>query len=379
MSFTFASPPPRDSGYDVAVVGGGPGGASCAAFCAAGGLRTLLIERETFPREKVCGDCLNPSAWPVLERLGVADAVRALPSSPLREVEFADAGGRPIRCALPAGPRMELGVRRSHLDALLLDTARARGVHVCEGAPVERVSRDASGWRIAAGGRTFAAHALVAADGRNSTVARLLGILPVAGKDRVALQAHFPATPESEGRVSMRFLPWGYSGLAAVGEGLVNLCLVARPRDIAALKAWAVAHFGLPADQAWRTVTPLTRASVRTAQEGLLLVGDAARVVEPFTGEGIYYALATGDIAARHLLSGDLPGYAAAHARLYRGRLWLNRLARTACLHPRVASAILRIARRWPGVPGWLTRKVVSQSKHEESEKVSLDTNPYIR
>ena len=359
MPFTFASPPPRDSGYDVAVVGGGPGGASCAAFCAAGGLRTLLIERETFPRGKVCGDCLNPSAWPVLERLGVGDAVRALPSSPLREVEFADAGGRSIRCALPDGPRMERGIRRSHLDALLLDTAKARGVHVCEGAPVERVAREVSGWSITAGERTFAANALVAADGRNSTVARLLGFLPVAGKDRVALQAHFPVTPEFGARVSMRFLPWGYSGLAAVGEGLLNLCLVARPRDIGALKAWAVSHFRLPADQAWRTVTPLSRAPVRAAQDGLLLVGDAARVVEPFTGEGIYYALATGELAARHLLAGDLPGYAAAHARLYRGRLWLNRLARAACLHPRLASGILLIARRWPAALEWLTRKVV--------------------
>src|SRR6266446_8322993 len=59
MPIAFHSPPPRDSGYDVAVVGGGPAGATCAAFCASGGLRTLLIEREKFPREKVCGDCLN--------------------------------------------------------------------------------------------------------------------------------------------------------------------------------------------------------------------------------------------------------------------------------------------------------------------------------
>ena len=159
----------------------------------------------------------------------------------------------------------------------------------------------------------------------------------------------------------MRFLPWGYSGLAAVGGGILNLCLVARPRDIDALKAWAIAHFQLPADQSWRTVTPLSRGALRPAHDGLLLVGDAARVVEPFTGEGIYYALATGELAARHLLSGDLPGYARAHARLYRGRLWVNRLARAACLHPSLASLILRAARRWPRVLEWLTQKVAAQ------------------
>jgi flavin-dependent dehydrogenase len=353
---------PCHPAYDVAVVGGGPGGSACAAFCAAGGLRTLLIERENFPREKVCGDCLNPAAWPVLARLGVEDAVGALPSSPLRDVEFADARGRSLHCALPEGSRAERGIRRSHLDALLLDSAKARGVHVCEGTAVERVVREDPVWRITAGGSTFTARTLVAADGRNSSVARLLGILPDAAKDRVALQTHLPATPELDGRVVMRFLPWGYSGLAAVGEGLLNLCLVARPGDIGALKAWAVAQFHLPTDQLWRTVTPLSRASVRPSREGLLLVGDAARVVEPFTGEGIFYALATGELAARHLLTRDIAGYVKSHARLYRGRLWVNHFARAACLHPWFASALLSAACRWPRLLEGLTRKVIPSS-----------------
>src|SRR3954453_1685185 len=65
--------------FDVAIVGSGPAGATCATFCPRAGLRTLLLEREKFPREKVCGDCLNPSCTPVLERLGVAQRVRQLP------------------------------------------------------------------------------------------------------------------------------------------------------------------------------------------------------------------------------------------------------------------------------------------------------------
>lgn len=359
MQISFTSPPPRDTGYDVAIVGGGPAGATCAAFCAGGGLRTLLLERETFPREKVCGDCLNPSAWPVLSRLGVDDAVRALPCRSLREVEFSDSADRSVRCPLPAGPLGEIGIRRSLLDALLLETAKARGVHVCEGIAVERIVREQGGWRIEAAGRRFSARALVAADGRNSTVARLLGLLPAAGKDRVALQTHFPASADFGDRVAMRFLPWGYCGVASVGDGILNLCLVARPRDIDALKAWACANFRLPADQSWRTVAPLSRSPVRPAHDGLLLVGDAARVVEPFTGEGIFYALSTGELAARHLIAGDLRGYARTHARLYRGRLWVNRVARAACLYPRFAATLMHVARWCPALPGWLTQKVV--------------------
>src|SRR5438132_1257771 len=69
--------------FEVTIVGGGPAGSSCAAFCVLAGLRTLVLERETFPREKVCGDCLNPSCWPVLERLDLAQQVRNLPHSKL--------------------------------------------------------------------------------------------------------------------------------------------------------------------------------------------------------------------------------------------------------------------------------------------------------
>ena len=200
---------------------------------------------------------------------------------------------------------------------------------------------------------------IVAADGRNSTVARLLGIMPKAGRDRVALQTHFRAPADFGERVVMRFLPWGYCGLAAIGDDLLNLCLVARPENLASLRTWAVGEFQLPADQTWRSITPLSRSAVVPSQKGLLIIGDAARVVEPFTGEGIFYALASGELAARHLLAGDLRGYARSHARLYRGRLWINQLARAACLHPRFAGLLLRIAHRWPGTLKWLTRKVV--------------------
>ncbi len=67
----------------------------------AAGLRVLVLERAVFPRDKVCGDCLNPDAWPVLARLGLEDAVRALPHTALRAVEFVGLRGRPIRLPLP--------------------------------------------------------------------------------------------------------------------------------------------------------------------------------------------------------------------------------------------------------------------------------------
>lgn len=338
--------------FDVAVVGGGPAGATCAALCAAGGLKTLLLERATFPREKVCGDCINPGAWPVLEQLGVAERVRALPHSRLEFVEFVGLDGRHVRFPLPASERGEIAVKRTAFDAVLLERAKEAGVEVREGHAVTAIER---GWIVRAADAHFAANRLVAADGRNSTVARLLGMLPTAARDRVAVQTHLPAPADFGNRVVMRFLHNGYSGLASIGAGELNLCLVARPQHLEKLKGWAAEYFALASDVVWRTVTPLSRGAAAAAQPNLLLVGDAARVVEPFTGEGITYALASGSLAADHLLRNDLAGYPAAHRSLYRGRLWINQLARLACLHPRLASWLLR----QPRALHYLTRKVV--------------------
>src|SRR4051812_25199371 len=97
--------------FDVAIVGGGPAGSSCAAFCAIAGLQSLVLDREKFPREKVCGDCLNPSCWPVLERLDLAKRVRDLPHSKLSSVEFISINGRGVIVDLPLDADGEISVK----------------------------------------------------------------------------------------------------------------------------------------------------------------------------------------------------------------------------------------------------------------------------
>jgi flavin-dependent dehydrogenase len=138
------------------------------------------------------------------------------------------------------------------------------------------------------------------------------------------------------------------------------------------LKSWATAHFQLPPDQPWRSIAPLARAPLPPVHGNLLLIGDTARVVEPFTGEGIYYALASGALAAEHLQRGDLPGYAAAHARLYRGRLWVNQLAKLAVLHPLITSALLQIARHRLELLRFLTQKVVGAAALSRAKKPAV-------
>lgn len=352
--------------FDVAIVGGGPAGSSCAAFCARAGLRTLLLERETFPREKVCGDCINPSCWPVLRRLEVEDQVRALPHGNLRSVEFIGVKRQSISIALPDGA--EIAVKRSLLDNLLLARAREFGAQIFQKATVTELSLT-SNWSIRAGDQHFEARMLVAADGRNSTVARRRNLLPRAGKERVALQTHIPLPRDFGERVVLQFLDHGYSGQAPTGNSELNLCLVGKPNSISDVKRWAENEFGIQPDHAWRTITPLTRRALPATQKRLFLIGDVVRVVEPFTGEGIFYALRSGELAAQSIVKiirgSDEERYRHEYERalhsMYAGRLWLNRLARAAVLSPRLASRILSIARLQPAILRLLTSKVTGR------------------
>ncbi len=358
--------------FDIAIVGGGPAGSVCAAFCAAAGLRTVLIEREKFPREKVCGDCLNPECWPTLQQLGIDQRVRESPHATLESVVFIGLHDRYMKVDLPeVGGGLafdaEIAIKRSVFDSLLLDRARELGAEIRETTTLTSLEKTNGDWKLTiAGALTCRAQVLVAADGRNSTVARLCGLLPRIGKERVALQAHIPLPRDFGNKIVLQLLPGGYSGQAPVSENELNLCLVGKPKSIRALQKWAIERFALPAGQQWRTITPLTRAAVLPARGNLLFAGDAARVVEPFTGEGIFYALCSGVLAATAATrivqenSTDAAAeYGAQHTAMYRGRLWINALARSAVVSPKLGSILLDFARFQPALLRFLTRRIV--------------------
>src|SRR5262245_13716482 len=182
--------------FDVAIVGGGPAGSSCAASCAVAGLRTLVLDREKFPREKVCGDCLNPSCWPVLERLALAERVRDLAHSQLCSVEFIAIDGRKVIVDLQSGADCEISVKRALFDDLLLKRARELGANVHEQTTVTRLSRNGD-WKIETdSGQTFQAPMLIGADGRNSTVARFCNLLPSPIRIRGAIHETIPLSED---------------------------------------------------------------------------------------------------------------------------------------------------------------------------------------
>jgi flavin-dependent dehydrogenase len=276
----------------------------------------------------------------------------------LAAVEFIGIDGRSVIAPLPSGEGAEIALKRSLLDQILLRRARSLGAEVREGETLLALKRGQH-WQIATEQSEETAQVLVAADGRNSTVARLCNLMPRHGPDRVALQTHVPLPRNFGDRVVLQLLREGYSGQAPVGDGLLNLCLVSRPRDLPAIRCWAERQFAIPVGHTWRTIAPLARAALPASQPGLYLVGDAARVVEPFTGEGIYYALRSGELAAAAIKANDSRRYAVAHRRLYAGRLWINLLARRAVLHPHLTTSLLRFLPNEKLILSLLTTEVV--------------------
>ncbi len=355
---------------DVFVAGGGPGGAVCASILARIGLRVVLVDRASFPRHKVCGDCLNPESWRVFERLGVAKQICALAHEVLRAVEFRSPAGHAVRVRLPNGPASEVAIERRLLDAALLENARHSGAEVLEGRAVTGVERVAQGWRVRAQEQSWITRAVVAADGRNSTVARMAGCLPPPRKGRVAVQAHVPRPDTMEPAVWLLLYSHGYAGVCPINKTTANVCVVGLPSRLAGIQRQILSELGVNGNAHWHTVAPLARRDAVPASGGLFLVGDAARVVEPFTGEGTYYAMRTGELAAMSIirwLRGELDQsaaeaeYIAQHNACYRGRFWVNQLARLAVTVPSAGSAIIRAGSLCPALLRGLTRKVMSQ------------------
>jgi menaquinone-9 beta-reductase len=352
--------------WDVAIAGAGPCGSMAALAAARAGLDCVLIDRVVFPRHKVCGDCLNPSVLPIFEKFGLTEKLKNLPHSMTRRVEFHAAGANPRRIEIDPERTPEMVVQRRDLDAFLLQEAGEAGVSILTGNPVRGVSKVAGGWVLQTGQGEIHAKSLIVADGRNSTVARLLNLLPAGSRGRIGWQAHVPLPERYRAAIAMFFMPFGYGGLADCGGGEANLCVVSTPENSARLKREACSYFGVAAET-WQSMSPIHRKPARVlAGDGLFLAGDAARVVEPFTGEGIYYAIRTGVLAGEAAVmevrqfGGGTRWYLREHPAVYRGRMWVNQLSCLAGQYPAMTTALFRCtgSAKWP--LALLTRKVVS-------------------
>lgn len=292
----------------IAVVGGGPAGASCAWRLAGEGGSVVLLDRSSFPRSKVCAGALGHRGAELLIRKGLM-TVDELESQTLSTHLTMSCWFRyrHLRTHTAQGPPVRL-VDRSSFDHLLLARAREAGADVLEGEVVEEVT---NGRLRTSGGRCMPWDFLVGADGAGSLVAERLKGRRRRGRCGLGVQARLASDGGRAHGLQVHFglVPWGYGWVFPAGNGiLVGLGGSGRgfrSRGIGGRMPRLLQHAGGRGDEPLRGAPlPSGPASRSLGRGRIYLAGDAAGLADRISGEGIVHALESGLLVAEAILRG---------------------------------------------------------------------------
>jgi flavin-dependent dehydrogenase len=368
---------------DAIVVGAGPAGCVAAIALARAGVRVRLIDRARFPRRKLCGDTVNPGARAVLARLGLeADALRG--GLPIRGMTLTGASVS-LTGLYPAAHR-GIALTREVLDQRLVHAAARAGVLVEEGMAVAGPLVDEAGARrrmtgvrvLGRAGAHTPVHGriCIAADGRHSRLAFALRLARHPERPRRwAIGAYYTRVTGGEADLGEMHIRAGhYIGVARLPGGLVNTCLVTGDRGWLREPERAL-NEALSADPFLRdrfaaaervspvaVLGPLAVEATAAGMPGLLLAGDAAGFVDPMTGDGLRFALRSGEMAAEAALDALTTGRADAHVALgrrrreFRRKRAFNRALRRLVDSPRAVSLAAQGSRIAPAFVRQLVR-----------------------
>jgi flavin-dependent dehydrogenase len=367
--------------FDAVVIGAGPAGATAARSLAAAGWRVALVEKNEFPRAKVCGEFVSAPSLAVLDHAGIGDAFRAQAGPPVTRIGFfageTQVTARPPRTAPPAFWGQALN--RAALDTLLRDAARRAGAEIFQPREVTAVTRQAGGWRAElADGAALTAPVVIAAGGSWRVIPPFALRATERPSDLLAFKARFLGDRLAPGVMPLLAFPGGYGGMVHSDGGRLSLSCCIRRDVLAALRR--------PGERAGEAVLRHLQESTRGIadalrgavpegpvlaagpirpgirgryQDGIFFAGNLAGEAHPVIAEGISMAIQGSDLLARHLRAtrpcGNLDGAGAAYAAD-----WLKhfapRLTAAACfaqLAMRLRGPGAQLVRRAPSLLSW--------------------------
>ena len=381
---------------DAIIVGAGPAGSTAAILLARAGWRVAVIEKQRFPRRKVCGECVAASNLPLLDALGVGPALRALGGPELRHVALM-CGNNEAIADLPAAAdsRHPWGraIGRETLDTLLLEQARAAGATMLQPWSVQAISGAAGDWRVEARGvadtstTELQAPVVIAANGSWEPLPahRPQRRRARSAADLFAFKANFRHATLREGLLPVLLLDGGYGGMVVADGGITTLaCCIRRDRLEALRQSAPGAGAGALVERwlqrecdgvrlalgraarvgPWLAAGPIAPGIRLRADDGLLRIGNAAGEAHPILGEGMSMALQSAAMLSARLLeagpAGPDPdagwqravasGHAAQWRREFKPRLRLAAAFAHGAMRPWSAALLVALARHGPGL-----------------------------
>ena len=372
--------PPRR--VEVAVIGAGPAGSAIAAALATSGRDVVLLERDTFPRHKVCGEFLSPEATRCLDELGCLQAFHERKPAVITRSRLRTADGAQIELKLPA---KAYGLSRKCLDEFLFANARDCGAQAFEGAAVRKVEvgrrqqrrlhvelrdgDDRSDYMVEA-------DVVVGAYGRRSRIDRRLK-RPFFDKHSpyVAFKRHnyidrSADVPPLEDHVELHAFDGGYCGVSFVEQGRVNICTMVERRLLRDGRIDPEEPFqslqrgDTPLGRRLATLKPCDVETCAVAQiplstkasthNGVLFVGDAAGMIAPLAGDGQAMAMESA-LTLAGLLHDRLPRvprrqWSREWRQRFGVRVRLGSWLQAAIIRPAIAGLLMRLLGRFPSV-----------------------------
>ncbi|MEO7760710.1 MAG: FAD-dependent monooxygenase [Casimicrobiaceae bacterium] len=321
--------------YDALIIGAGPAGSTAALLLARAGWQVGIVEKESFPRRKVCGEFVSATTWPLLNAMGIGTALQAIAGPAVQRVG-AYVGDRVVTARLPAPPAAVdfpgCALGREHLDAALLKRAIDAGAELWQPWTLDAFESGVGDARcaiVARGSRramTLRCSVVIAAHGAWES-----GPLPTQAsharprdRDLLGFKAHFRNGALPADLMPLIAFPGGYGGLVNSGDGRLSLSCCVRRDALTAIRArhprlragdTVLAHIaatcagagaalaGATLDGAWLAAGPL-RTGIRSfGTDRIIAVGNAAAEAHPIVAEGISMAIQSAHLACSELLA----------------------------------------------------------------------------